>query len=133
MAQEKGLDLIEIAPNAKPPVCRIMDHGKFQYQKSKDEKKQRSKQKKVEIKGIRIGVKTGKHDLEIKAKRTEKFLDQGHRVKIDMILKGREKALIDIAQEKMKQFLEMISSEIKIDQELRRQPRGLSMVIGKEL
>ncbi len=133
MAQEKGLDLIEIAPNVKPPVCRIMDYGKFQYQKSKEEKNQRSKQKRVETKGVRIGVKTGKHDLEIKAKRVEKFLEQGHKVKIDMMLRGREKALINIAQEKMNEFLKMFSVEIKIEQELKRQPRGLFVVIGKEL
>lgn len=123
--------MIEIAPTAKPPVCRIMSYGKFQYQKSKDEKKQKSKQKRIEIKGVRISVKTGKHDLETKVKMTEKFLNQGHKVKVEMILKGREKALFQIAKEKMDQFLEMIPSELKVEQELRRQPRGLFVVIGR--
>jgi len=108
-----------------------MSYGKFQYQKSKDEKKQKSKQKRIEIKGVRISVKTGKHDLETKVKMTEKFLNQGHKVKVEMILKGREKALFQIAKEKMDQFLEMIPSELKVEQELRRQPRGLFVVIGR--
>jgi len=72
MAREKGLDLIEIAPNAKPPVCRIMDGGKYKYQKSKEDKKQKSKQKQTEIKGIRISMRTGQHDLETKIKQIEK-------------------------------------------------------------
>jgi len=131
MAQEKGLDLIEIAPQAKPPVCRIMNFGKYQYQKSKQEKEQKTKQKKIEIKGIRISFRAGKHDLEVKAKQTEKFLAQGHKVRIEMIMRGREKALFEMAKEKLNQFKEMIPFEVKIEQEIKRQPRGLSMTIGK--
>lgn len=133
MARERGLDLIEIAPNAKPPVCRIMDYGKYKYQKSKKEKDQRIKQKKVEIKGIRISFRTSQHDLEIKAKRTEKFLGQGHKVKIEMILRGREKSfsLFEMAKEKFNQFTKLIGPEIKVEQEVKRQPRGLIMVISK--
>ncbi len=132
MAREKGLDLIEIAPNVSPPVCKIMDHGKYQYQKSKDERKQKSKQKKTEIKGIRIGIRTGKHDLETKAKQAEKFLKKGDKVKIDIMLRGREKALFQLSKERLNDFIKMIPLEIKIEQEIKRQPRGLSMVIGKE-
>jgi len=131
MAQEAGLDLIEIAPNVKPPVCRIMDNGKFQYQKSKQEKDQRAKQKKVEIKGIRISMRTGKHDLNTKLKQIEKFLSKGDKIRIEMILKGREKSLFILAREKLNQFVESILTEVKIEQEIRRQPRGLSIVIGK--
>ena len=132
MAREKGLDLIEIAPNAKPPVCRIMDGGKYKYQKSKEDKKQKSKQKQTEIKGIRISMRTGQHDLETKIKQIEKFFGKGDKVRIEMILKGREKSLFDLAKEKLTQFIKLIPSEIKIEQEIRRQPRGLSIVIGKQ-
>ncbi len=132
MAREKGLDLIEIAPNAKPPVCRIMDGGKYKYQKSKEDKKQKSKQKQTEIKGIRISMRTGQHDLETKIKQIEKFFGKGDKVRIEMILKGREKSLFDLAKEKLTQFIKLIPSETKIEQEIRRQPRGLSIVIGKQ-
>ena len=131
LAQEKGLDLIEIVPQVRPPVCRIMDYGKYQYQQSRKEKDQRSKQKKTEIKGVRIGLRTGQHDLEIKAKQTEKFLNKGHRVKIEIILRGREKAHPELAKEKLSQFIELIPLEIKVEQEAKKQPRGLNMVINK--
>lgn len=130
MAKEKGLDLIEIAPQARPPVCRIMNYGKYQYEKSRQERQKRAHQKKIEIKGVRIGIKTGKHDLETKAKQAEKFLKQGHKVKIDIILRGREKALYDFAKEKLEDFINLIPVETKIDQPIKRQPRGLSMIIS---
>lgn len=132
MARDAGLDLIEIAPNVRPPVCRIMDNGKYQYQKSKQEKDQKSKQKNVEIKGIRISMRTGKHDLDTKIKQIEKFLGKDYKIRIEMILKGREKSLSDLAKEKLNQFIELIPIETKIDQEIKRQPRGLSVVIGKQ-
>ncbi|MFH1460905.1 MAG: translation initiation factor IF-3 [Patescibacteria group bacterium] len=132
MAREKGLDLIEIAPNIQPPVCRIMDYGKYQYQKSKKESEQRSKQKRTEVKGIRISLRIGQHDLETRTKQAEKFLNKDHKVRIEIILKGREKSLIDMAKEKLNQFIETIPLETKIEQEIRKQHRGLSVVIGKQ-
>lgn len=132
MAQDKGLDLIEIAPSVRPPVCRIMDYGKYQYKKSKQEKEQRSKQKKIETKGVRISFRIGQHDLGIKAKQAEKFLAQGHKVKIEMILRGREKGLFDMAKEKLNGFIDLIPLEIELDQEIKKQPRGLSVTISKQ-
>ena len=132
MALDKDLDLIEIAPQARPPVCRIMDFGKYQYQKSQVEKKQKTKQVKIDIKGVRISLGISKHDAEFKAKQAEKFLSKGHKVKIEMILRGREKGLLETAQNKMKEFIDLIPLEIKIEQEAKRQQRGLGMVIVKE-
>ena len=132
MARERGLDLIEIAPNVRPPVCRLMEYGKYQYKKSKEEKDQKNKQKRVEIKGIRISMRTGQHDLETKIKQIEKFFEKGDKIKIDMILKGREKSLFNLAKEKLTQFVELIPSETKIEQEIKSQPRGLSIVISKK-
>jgi translation initiation factor IF-3 len=132
LAQEKGLDLIEIAPNVQPPVCRIMDYGKYQYQKSREERQQRTKQKKVEIKGIRISFRTSQHDLETKAKQANKFLDQGHKIRIEMILRGREKALLAMAKEKLNEFIKLVSPEINIEQEIKKQPRGLTVVVAKQ-
>jgi translation initiation factor IF-3 len=108
-----------------------MDYGKYQYQKSREERQQKTKQKKIEIKGIRISFRTSQHDLETKAKQANKFLDQGHKVRIEMILRGREKALWGMAREKLQGFIELISPEIKIEQEIKRQPRGLTVAITK--
>ena len=132
MAFEKGLDLIEIAPNASPPVCRIMDFGKYQYQKSQTEKKQKTKQKKIALKGVRISFGISSHDADFKAKQAEKFLSQGYKVRIEMILRGREKGMLEVAKKKLNEFIELIPLEIKIEQEPKRQQRGLGMVIAKE-
>lgn len=131
MAREKGLDLIEVSPNANPPVCRIMDHGRYQYEKSRKEREQKTKQKKIGVKGIRISPRIGQHDLEFKVKQAEKFLEKGYKVKIETILKGREKWLIEAAQEKINKFIELISLEIVFDQEIKKEPRGLIAVISK--
>ena len=131
LAREKGLDLIEIAPNVRPPVCRIMDHGKYQYQKSKEEKQQKTKQKRIEVKGIRISFRISQHDLETKAKQANKFLDQGHKVRIEMILRGREKGLFEMAREKLNEFIKLISPEVKVEQEIKRNPRGLTVGVTK--
>lgn len=128
---ERDLDLVEIAPEAKPPVCKIIDFGKYQYEQKKKERKQRAKQKKTELKGIRLGLKTSLHDMEIKAKRAEKFLSKGHKVQIEMRLKGREKTRRELAKEKLTKFLEMISVEIKVEQETKKHPMGLIMIIAK--
>lgn len=131
MARDKGLDLIEISPHTKPPVCRIMDYGKYQYQKARKEREQKSKQKKTEMKGVRISPRISQHDLEFKVKQAERFLTKGHKVKIEMLLKGREKWLLETAKEKLNKFIELISVEIVFDQEIKKQPRGLLAVIAK--
>jgi len=131
LAREKGLDLIEIAPNVRPPVCRIMDYGKYQYQKTREERKQKTKQKRIEVKGIRISFRISRHDLETKAKQANKFLDQGHKVRIEMILRGREKGLFGMAREKLNEFIKFISPEVKIEQEIKKQPRGLTVGVTK--
>ena len=82
IARERGLDLVEIAPLARPPVCRIIDFGKYLYQRSKQERGQKTKQKRIEVKGIRITLRTGQHDLETKAKQTEKFIKKGDKIRI---------------------------------------------------
>lgn len=108
-----------------------MDYGKYQYQKSREERQQKTKQKKIEIKGIRISLRIDQHDLETKAKQAEKFLNKGNKIRIEMILRGREKALYQIAKEKLEEFIKLISPEIKIEQEIKRQPRGLTVVVNK--
>jgi len=126
-AQEKGLDLVEVSPVANPPVCKFTDFGQFQYNKSKKQKEQ--KIKKVEIKGIRLSFKIGKHDLDFKRKQAEKFLKQKDKVKIELNLRGREKAHKDLAQEIINKFIEEIEIENEIEQALKTQGGRLSITI----
>lgn len=129
IAKENGLDLVEVSPKAVPPVCRIMDFGKFQYQKSRQERQNKSKQKKFEIKGIRLGVRTDDHDLDFKRNQTEKFLKKGNKVKIEIILRGREKAHQDLARTNLINFLKSIVTDYKVEQDIKRFPGGFNVII----
>lgn len=128
MAFERELDLVEVSPIAKPPVCKIIDYGKFQYQQSRNQQKT----KKVETKGIRLSLSIGQHDIDVRKKQTTKFLDQGHNVKIDLKLKGREKAFRDRARGVVKQFLEQLDCEYKIDKPIDIQGSIVSVSISKK-
>lgn len=130
IAQENQLDLVEISPKAIPPVCKIMDFGKYQYQKSREDRQNKAKQKKVDIKGIRIGVRTDDHDLDFKKNQTEKFLKKGHRVKIEIIMRGREKAHQDLARANLSEFLKSVSIPQKIEQDIKRFPGGFNVIIA---
>lgn len=103
-AKVKNQDLVEVAPNVNPPVCKIMDYGKHQYYQKKVETKHKKSQKKTSIKGIRMGFKTGEHDVETKIKQARKFLESGNGVKISLLFKGREVVYKDLATEKMLKF-----------------------------
>ncbi len=129
MAREQDLDLVEIAPIAKPPVCKIMDYGKYQYQQSKLDRVNRDKQKKIDTKGIRIGFKTDVHDLLVKQTMAEKFLKKGQKVKIEIFLRGREKAHQDLARKNLENFMKTITVPFKVEQELKRYPGGFNTVI----
>ncbi len=124
------LDLVEIAPKAVPPVCRIMDHGKYQYQKSREERQNKAKQKKVDIKGIRIGVRTDEHDLDFKKNQADKFLKKGHKVKLEIVMRGREKAHQDLARKNLIDFIKTISVPYKLEQEIKRYPGGFNVIIA---
>jgi translation initiation factor IF-3 len=130
MAREKGLDLVEISPKAVPPVCKIMDFGKFQYQKSKEDRQHKAKQKKSDIKGIRLGVRTDDHDLAFKKSQAEKFLTKGSKVKIEITLRGREKAHQDLARKNLNEFIRNIAIPNKIEQEVKRYPGGFNVIIA---
>jgi len=133
MARERNLDLIQITDKADPPVCKIFDYGKFLYQMKKKEK-EKKKEKSGEIKGIRLGFNISEHDMETRAKQAKEFLEEGNRVQIEMILRGRERELTEFAKEKIKKFLEILESkiQIKVEQQLKRVPRGFVMIISKK-
>lgn len=139
IAQERGFDLVEVAENAKPPVCRLMDYGKFLYQQSKNERKQKVKTKKTDTKGIRLRLGTGTHDLDFKSRQAIKFLRKGHRVQIEIVLRGREKALSQLAVKAVKNFIEKLNTIIiknknelriiKTEQPIKRSGRGFAIII----
>jgi translation initiation factor IF-3 len=132
IARERELDLVEVAPNAKPPVCKITNYGKFQYSQSKQDRLSKAKQKKTGTKGIRLGVRTDNHDLEFKKKQAEKFLSKGNKVKIELRLRGREKAHQDLAVKSMKEFTKSIDIPHKIEEDVKRFPGGFNMIIAPE-
>lgn len=125
MAREKGLDLIEIAPTASPPVARIMSFDKFRYQKEKELRKQRQAQKILEMKHIRISPRAARNDLGVKLKKLEEFMNDGHMIEIQLILRGREKGNKDWARHKLNEFLAMITTPYEITLEPRFAGRGM--------
>ncbi|MBT3356320.1 translation initiation factor IF-3 [bacterium] len=130
LAQSKGLDLVEISPTAKPPVCKIIDWGKFQYQEAKKLQEAKAKQKKIEIKGIRFRPATDEGDLAFKLKQAEKFLSKGSKVKVEIVLRGREKAFANQSREKLQKFIDKIEIPIKIEQGIKRQFNGFNVLIS---
>jgi len=129
LAKTRQLDLIEVSPNTKPPVCRVMDYGKFQYQESKQKRLAQAKQKKVETKEVRMGIRTEAHDRDFKRSQVEKFLGKGDKVKIEIILKGREKAHQDLARKVILEFVALITVPYKVEEELKHFPGGFNILI----
>ncbi len=115
-AKERELDLVEISPKAKPPVCKIIDYGKYQYEQKKKERVQRNASKGHEMKGIRLSFRIGPGDLERQRKHAEEFLTTGHPVRIQLIMKGREKAHKNLAFDKIKEFIKLLGEFGTLDQ-----------------
>jgi len=135
LATEAGLDLVEISPTATPPVTRILDLGKYMYEKDKKQRESRSKSGKSsvqETKAVRITFRAGEHDLGIRAKQADKFLQKGHRVKVDLKLRGREKAMQHVAREKLQKFFELIETPHIIEGPAKMSPFGLSVLLRKQ-
>ncbi|MEK7182095.1 MAG: translation initiation factor IF-3 [Patescibacteria group bacterium] len=132
LAQEQEADLVEVSPLAKPPVCKITDYGKLQYRQAKQEQQAKAKQKKIDIKGIRIGFRTDTHDLLFKKSQAEKFLTKGQKVRIEIVLRGREKAMLDKARENLNVFLKTIAVPYRFEEEVKRGPMGFNAMIVPE-
>lgn len=129
LAQELELDIAEVAPQVNPPVCKIMDYGKYQYHQKKVETKHRKMQKKTEVKGVRMGFKTGDHDMEVKAKQARKFLGERNTVKVSLIFKGREAMYKDLATEKMAKFAESLEDVASLEAPPKKQGNTLIMIL----
>ncbi len=131
-AQEMNLDLIEISPNAIPPIAKIMDYGKFQYTEKKKLKDSKSKIQNIELKSIQVKIATDDHDLELKAKKASEWLREGHRVRLNLFLSGRAKYLNQtFLKERMDRMLKLITEEYKIAEPIQKSPKGLSTVIER--
>jgi len=128
-AEEAGLDLVEIAPSATPPVCRIMDYSRYKYEQEKKEKEAHKKQKVIHIKEIRFGPKIGEHDYQFKKKNLEDFLKKGDKVKITMMFRGREMAHVDLGRKVLDRLAADISALGEIEERPRLEGRFINMVI----
>jgi len=133
LAQRADLDLIEIAPNANPPLAKIMDFGKYKYEVNKKLKKARSGSKQTETKSIQIKIGTGDHDLELKAKTASKWLKEGHRIKVELFLAGRAKYMDEkFLKERLDRVLHLITEDYKISDAYKKGPKGLTTTIEKK-
>jgi translation initiation factor IF-3 len=130
MARERGLDLVEVAPNAIPPVCRLMDYGKFRYEQSRKERESRRNQHVVELKEVRIRPKIDDHDLETKGRQAAKFLDAGDKVKMTVTFRGREMAHPDIGKGLLDQLADMLRPHGSIEQTPRLEGRAMTMMLN---
>lgn len=128
-SEEAGLDLVEVAPTATPPVCRIIDYSKYKYEQEKHEKEARKKQRVIHIKEIRLGPKIGEHDYQFKLRNLEEFLKRGDKVKITMMFKGREMSHMDLGRKILERLSSDISSVGEIEEAPRLEGRFLNMVI----
>ncbi len=128
-AEDSGLDLVEVAPTATPPVCRIIDYSKYKYEQEKREKEARKKQRVIHIKEIRMGPKIGEHDYQFKLRNLEEFLKRGDKVKITMMFKGREMTHIDLGRRILDRLSSDISSIGEIEETPRLEGRFITMVL----
>ncbi len=132
-AETAELDLIEISPNAAPPVAKIADYGKFQYEQNKKQRQAKSKTHTVEVKSIQVKIGTGEHDLSLKAKKASEWLEEGHRGKVDLFLPGRSKYLDkEFLKGRLERILRLVSVPFKEGSSVEKGPKGLSLIIEKD-
>lgn len=130
-ANDAGLDLVEVSPNAKPPVAKIVDWGKYNYQKTKQQQKSKRNAKGGDTKQMRFGMKIGDHDLTVKLNKVKKFLDAGHKVKITIFYRGRENAHKDLGFKLAKRVIEELGEDIAVEQQPQLAGKQLHFVIRK--
>jgi len=133
-ASSRGLDLIEISPNAKPPIARIMEYGKYLYLEKKKNQKAKAGAKSTETKSIQVKIGTGDHDLELKAKKASEWLKEGHRIKAELYLSGRSKYMEEkFLKERLERVLHLITENYKISEGYKKSPKGLTITIERDL
>ncbi len=132
LAQQRGLDLIEIVPNAVPPVCKIMDFGKFKYEQTKKDKIQRKHQHVTQLKELRFHPNTDDHDFEFKTRHARRFLEEGHKVKATVVFKGREITYKEHGEEMLRRLAEQLADVAKVDQVAKLEGRSMAMIFAPD-
>ncbi len=130
LADEKGLDLVEIAPQAQPPVCKIIDFGKYQYEQQKKEKLQKKKQHVTVLKEIRLHPNTDTHDFDFKARHAENFIKDGNKVKVSVIFKGRELAYTEHGRKLLEKFIEKLEDVARVENEIKFEGRTMHTILA---
>lgn len=130
MAEERKLDLVNVAPNSKPPVCRIMDYGKYRYEMMKKEKESKKKQKVISVKELRLTPNIETHDLNTKSNKAIEFLNNGDRVKVSVRFRGREMGHTEIGKEVLEKFVELVSEHGVVDRKPKLEGRNMSMFLS---
>jgi len=129
IAEDAGVDLVEISPNADPPVVKVVDWGKYQYQKMKEQQKNRKNAKTAELKQMRLGLKIGANDLEIKLRKIREFLSEGHKVKILVVFRGREMAHQELGYVMVDKIIGLLENDAILEQKPQMAGRNLSVVV----
>jgi translation initiation factor IF-3 len=132
IARERELDLVEIAPQATPPVCRIIDFGKFRYEQQKRDKTQRKSNQQGQLKEVRLHPRTDTHDVDFKTRHAREFLAEGHKVKFTVVFKGREITRREIGQQLLEQIILDLADDAKIDQPLRTDGHNMSVIMAPD-
>jgi translation initiation factor IF-3 len=130
LAEEHGLDLVEVSPQAKPPVVKLISYDKFKYQQKKMEQQQKKRVKKVEMKTIRLSAKIAAHDIATKAKHADEFLQDGDWVKLELRMRGREQAFLEVAHKQLETFIAAISVPYRVEMAAKRAGNTLSMTLA---
>jgi translation initiation factor IF-3 len=129
MAEERAMDLVEVAPMARPPVCRIMDYGKFKYEEQRKAREARKKQHQVQIKEVKMRPGIEDHDFEFKTRHARRFLEEGNKVKVTMMFRGRQMAHPEIGREVMDRVIKEVSDVGKVEQQPMMEARSMTMVL----
>lgn len=132
LAMDRELDLVEIAPQATPPVCKIIDYGKFKYEQQKRDKTQRKHQHQQQLKEVRLHPRTDTHDVDFKTRHAREFLQEGHKVKFTVVFKGREITHQNIGRELLEGIIQSLAEEAKVDQPIRMDGRNMSTILAPE-
>jgi translation initiation factor IF-3 len=130
LAEEDGLDLVEVAPNERPPVCRIMDYGKYKYQRSKRLQQAKKKQKIILVKEIKLRPKTEEHDYRFKTQHVRRFLQDGHKAKVTVVFRGREMAHTELGRRILDRIIEDLEEVATVEQLPKQEGRNMTMVLG---
>jgi len=130
IARERGLDLVEVSPNANPPVCRIMDFGKYKYQMQKKMHEAKKKQKMIEVKTVKVRPRTDEHDMQVRIKQVRKFLEKGNKVKAVVMFRGREQAHVELGEAQLLKIYDAVQDIAEMEKKPKKEGRDMIMILA---